>query len=100
VAEPGNDPGNDFSVTMSADKHMRTPSSVPDGDHQLLSMPKGQDNVAPIPIQRIERFVTARLTLHRARDAANRSGCDRRQQRTLHPLCDTLLQANPTLSTH
>jgi hypothetical protein len=80
VAESSDDPGDNFSVSMSADEHMRTFSSVTDRNHQLLGMPKRKNDVSPFPIQSIERFVTASLTVHRACDAANGGGCERRQE--------------------
>jgi hypothetical protein len=80
MPKPRNDPGDDFPIAMLANQHMGTGSSIPDRNHQLLGMPKGQDNVASFPVQPIERFVTARLTVHRACDAANDGGSDRRHQ--------------------
>jgi len=99
VAEPGDDSGDDFPIAMPADQHMGTGSSIADRDHQLLSMPKRENDVPPFSIQPINRFMAASLITHRVRDAANGSGSDRRQERTLHPLCDAFLQAVPTIST-
>jgi hypothetical protein len=80
VAEPSYDPGDDFPVSMSADEHMRTSSSVTKRDHQLLGMPKRENDVPPFPIQSIERFVATSLAVHRACDAANGGGSDGRQE--------------------
>lgn len=99
MPEPRDDPGDNFPIAMLADQHMGTGSSVPDRDHQLLGMPKSQDNVASFPVQPIERVVTASLTVHRACDAANDRSRHRRQQGTLHPPCDTLLHLDLTLIT-
>jgi len=41
MPESRDDPSNDFPVTMPADQHMGTGSSIADQDHQLLGMPKG-----------------------------------------------------------
>lgn len=71
VAEPGDDPGDDFPIAMPADQHMGTGSSIADRDHQLLSMPKRENDVPPFPIQPINRFMAASLITHRACDAAN-----------------------------
>src|SRR6476469_5019090 len=59
MPKPRNDPRDDFPIAMLANQHMGTGSSIPDRNHQLLGMPKGQDNVASFPVQPIERFVTA-----------------------------------------
>jgi hypothetical protein len=50
VAKPGDDPGDDFPIAMSADEHMSTGPPIADRNHQLLGMPEGQNNVAPLPI--------------------------------------------------
>ncbi len=100
MPEPRDDARNDFSVAMLTDQDMGSGASIADWDHQLLRVPKGKNDVAPVPIQRINRFMPASLTTHRLRDPANDRRGDRRQQGTLHPLGNSLLQTFPTLITH
>lgn len=85
MAESGDDPRDDFSVAMPADQYMRTCPPIADRDHQLLSMPESQNDVSPIPIQRIDRFMTMGLEAHRTRNTADSRGSHRRQKRTLQP---------------
>jgi hypothetical protein len=91
MPEPGNDACDDFSVAMLTDQYMGTRTSITDRDHQLLRMPKSQNNVAPFPIQRINRLMPASLTMHRLRDAADERRGDRRQQGTFHPILNAFL---------
>lgn len=44
MTEPGDDAGDNFSVAMLTDQHMRPGSTVPERNHQLLGMPKGQND--------------------------------------------------------
>lgn len=101
MPEPRNDARDDFSVAMLTDQYMGAPTPITDRDHQLLRVPKGKNDVAPFPIQRIDRLMSARLTTHRLRDSTNDRRGHRRQQGTLHPLGNSLLQTLlvPDLST-
>lgn len=85
MPEPGDDSRDDFTVTVPTDEHMRTGSSIPDRDHELLGMPEREDDMTPFPIQRIDRFVAPSREPHRARDPANGRGSHRRKERTFHP---------------
>jgi len=78
MAESRNDPRNDFSIAMLADQDMGARSSIPYGNHQLLSMPKCQDNGAPFPIQGVNRVMPTSLTPHRPRNPTNERRSDRR----------------------
>jgi hypothetical protein len=78
MAESGDDPRDDFSVAMPADQDMRTCPSIADRDHQLLGMPESQNDVPPVLIQRIDRFVTAGLKAHRTRYTTDSRGSNRR----------------------
>ena len=78
-----------FAVAMLADQHMGPRSAVPDRDHQLLGMPKGQNNVTAFTIQRIDCLMPASLAPHRLRDCLNQAGRHRRQQRAFRPPFDT-----------
>src|SRR6185437_5003558 len=80
VAEPRDDPCDDFPIVMLADQHMGTGSSVTDRNHQLLSMPKRENDAASFPIQPIDCLVASGFTVHRARDAANGGGSERREE--------------------
>jgi hypothetical protein len=64
MPEPRNDARDDLSVAMLTDQNMGTCASITDRDHQLLRVPKGKNNVAPFPIQRIDRLMPVRLTTH------------------------------------
>jgi len=93
MAESRDDARDDFSVTMMADEDVGPCSPITDRNHQLLGMPKGQNNVTPFPIQRIDGFVPTGLTPHRTTQSTDQDGRNRRQQRTLHPLLDVFFQA-------
>ncbi len=98
VAKPRNDASDDFPVSMSADEHVQTSSSITDRSHQLLGMPKRENDVSSFSVQPIEGFVTASVPAHRPCDSANDRGTDRRQQREFHPLFGALLQTLSMLS--
>lgn len=98
VPEPSNDSSDDFSVSMSADEHVQTSSSIPERSHQLLGMPKRENDVSSFPIQPVERFGATSLPAHRPCDAANDRGTDRRHQGEFHPLFSALLQTLSPLS--
>jgi len=79
MAEPCNDARDDFSITMLADQDMGAGSPIADRDHELLGVPKRQNNVAPVSIQRIDRLMPTGLIGHRPGDPANNRGSYRRQ---------------------
>lgn len=79
MAKPRNDARDDFSITMLADQHMGARSPIADRDHELLGVPKRQNNVVPVPIQCIDRFMPTGLTAHRSGNTTNNSGRYRRQ---------------------
>jgi hypothetical protein len=80
MTEAGDDAGNDFSITVLTDQNMRPRSAIPRRNHELLGMPKGQDDVASAPIEGVDFFVAARLRTHGRRDAPYQRGADWRQQ--------------------
>ena len=98
MAESCDDARDDFPVAMLADQHMRTRSAIPDRNHQLLGMPKGQNNVTAFTVQRIDRLMPARLAPHRTRNRSNQACRNRRQQRAFDPLPNSLLQARAFLA--
>lgn len=61
MAESCNDPGDDLTVAVLADQDMRALPTVAERDHELLGVPKRQDDMAPFPIQRIHGFMAAGL---------------------------------------
>ncbi len=95
VAESRDNARDDFAVAMLADQHMGTRSSIPDRNHQLLSVPKGQNNMATFTIQPIDRRMPARLVPHRPRNRSNQGSCNRRQQRTFDPVLHSFLRGLP-----
>lgn len=94
MAEPGNDSGDDFSVAVLTDQHMRSGPAVPERNHQLLGMPEGQNDGPFLTIQRIHRLIAALLKPHGASNPADDQGSERRQQRELDPVLDPLFYRN------
>jgi hypothetical protein len=86
MTEPRNDARNDFSIAMLADQDMGARSPIADRDHELLGVPKSQNDMAPVPVECIDRLMTAGLTAHQSDDATNDSSPYRRQQRELDPV--------------
>lgn len=64
MPEFGNDSRDNFSILVLADQHVRAGSTVADRDHELLGMPKGQDDVAAITVQRIDMLLPLRFDTH------------------------------------
>lgn len=85
MPEPCNDSRDDLAVPMSADQHMGAGPSVPEGDHELLGMPERKDDMTPLAIQRIDRFMATSRAPHRACDPANGCGSYRREERIFYP---------------
>jgi len=85
MSECGNDPRNDLSILMLADQHVSARPSVAERNHELLSVPEGQDNVLALLIQRIHLFVPARLDPHRSTKRADHRRTNRRKERKFEP---------------
>lgn len=79
MAKSRDDARDDFAVAMLADQHMGTRSAIPNRDHQLLGMPKGQNDVSTFAIQRIDRLMPTRLAPHRPRNCSNQAYRNGRQ---------------------
>ena len=47
MTEAGDDSSNDLAIAVLADQNMRPGPAIPRRNHELLSMPEGEDNVAP-----------------------------------------------------
>lgn len=86
MAEPGNDAGDDFSIAMLTDQHMRPRPAIPERNHQLLGMPERQNDGSLFAIQRIHRRMAALLQPHTSLDPTNHQRSERRQHRKLKPL--------------
>ena len=91
MPEAGDDPGDDLAVAVLTDEDVRAWPAVPEGNHQLLRVPEGQDDRPPFAIERIDRFRTALLEPHRPTDGADKRRADRRQHRQFDPLLDLFL---------
>ena len=57
MPESCDDAGNDFSILMLADQHVRTGSPVADRNHELLGVPKGQNDIATVAIENFHVFL-------------------------------------------
>ena len=101
----GNDPCNDFSILVLADQHVRAGAPVADWNHQLLGMPKRQNDVATVAIERIHVFLPLRFDTHGPTQSANDCGADRREYGQLEPGFDRLEKlvthsAHPEIAWH
>src|SRR5262245_1693286 len=92
MTEARNDASNDLAVAVLTDQNMRPRTAIPRRNHELLSMPEGEDNVASAPIEGVDLFVAARFRTHGRRDAPNHRCADWRQQRKLRPTLEAGLQ--------
>jgi hypothetical protein len=94
MTEPGNDAGDNFSVAMLTDQHMRPGPAIPEGNHQLLGMPEGQNDGSFLSIQRIHRLIAALLQPHTSLDPTDHQSSERRQYGQLKPSLYVLLHAH------
>ena len=88
MPETGDDARDDLSVSMLTNQHRAAGASIPKGNHQLLSMPEGKNNMASVPIQRIHFLLAPRFDAHRPANQANHSRCHGREHRYLQPVFD------------
>jgi hypothetical protein len=92
MTEPGDNAGDDFSVSMLADQHVRPRPPVAHRDHQLLGVPKGEHDVTSFLVQGIDRLMAPGLAAHGPKQDSDQGGRDRRQQRTGRPTDHPFLQ--------
>jgi hypothetical protein len=85
VTESGDNARDDFSVPVLTDQHMRTRSTIPEWDHQLLRMPESQNDVAPLPIKRVHLFMTLLVKTHSPSDPTDDEGTERRKHGEFQP---------------
>src|SRR5215217_3557255 len=98
MPETGDDARDDFSVSMLADQHRAAGASIAKWNHELLSMPESQDNVASVPIQGIHRLLAPRFDAHRPANRANHARSDGRKHRQLEPVLDVLCRTSVGLA--
>lgn len=84
------DPRNDLTILMLADQHVGSRSTIACRDHQLLRVPKGEDDVPTLTIQGIHLLMALRIHPHRPPQPSNHRRSDRREQRELRPLFKSL----------
>ncbi len=74
-----------LSILVLADQHVGSCAPVPNGNHELSPMPKGQDDSSTLSIQRVHMFgSTALETEHRA-EQPNEHRPNRGQQGEFEP---------------
>jgi hypothetical protein len=86
MTEPRDDARDDFSIAVLADEHMGSRSPIADRDHELLRVPKGQNDVAPLSIQHIDRLMPSGFTAHRSSETPDQGGRDRWEYGKLEPI--------------
>lgn len=85
MTEPGDDTGDDLSIPVLTDEHVRTAPPVAERDHELLRMPKSQNEMAAFPVEGIDRFMASGLQPHRPRNPAHERRRHGRQHGQLQP---------------
>jgi hypothetical protein len=64
MPESRDDARNDLTIPMLADQYVGSCSTIACGDHELLRVPKREDDMAALPIQRIDLLVALRIHPH------------------------------------
>src|SRR5688572_405532 len=90
MPESSDDTRDDLTIPMLADQHVAPCSTIAYGDHELLCVPKREDDVPSLTIQLVHLFVALRLHPHRSPQPSNHRSPDRGKHRELHPLFDPL----------
>jgi hypothetical protein len=93
MAESRDDPRDDLAILMPADQHIRSWSTIACRNHQLLRVPKREDDMPALTIQRIHLLVALRVHPHRPPQPSNHCSPDRRKHSELQPVLDLLLHA-------
>ena len=64
MSESRDDPRDNFTILMLADQHVGPLSTISCRNHELLRVPKREDDVLALAIQRIHLLVALRIHLH------------------------------------
>jgi hypothetical protein len=79
MPESGDDAGDDLTILMLADQHVGSYSTIACRDHELLRVPKRQDDMPALTIDRIHLLVALRFHPHRPPQPSNDCSSDRRE---------------------
>jgi hypothetical protein len=93
MPESRDDTRDDLAILMPADQHVGSWPTIASRNHQLLRMPKREDDMPSLTIQRIHLFVPLRIHPHRPSQPSNHRSPDRRKHREFQPILDLLLHA-------
>jgi hypothetical protein len=90
MPESRDDASNDLTILMLTDQHVGLGTTISYRNHELLRMPKREDDVPPLTIQGIHLLVALRIHPHRPPQPSNHRSPDRREHRELQPILDLL----------
>jgi hypothetical protein len=93
MPESRNDARDDLAILMPADQHIGSWPTIANRNHQLLRMPKREDDMPSLTIQGIHLLVPLRIHPHRPSQPSNHRSPDRRKHREFQPIPDLLLHA-------
>ena len=79
MPESRDDARDDFTILMPADQHVGPGPTIAYRDHELLRVPKREDDMAALTIQRIDLLVALRIHPHRPPQPSNHRSPDRRE---------------------
>jgi hypothetical protein len=85
VTESGDDASNNFSIPVLTDQHMGTGSAVTERNHELLGVPKRQDDMPPFPIECIDWLLATCLEPHAFPDPLDDRSTYRRKHKEFDP---------------
>jgi hypothetical protein len=86
MPESRDDARDDLTILMPADQHVGPCSTISYRHHELLRMPKREDDMPALTIQGIHLLVALRIHPHRPPQPSNHRSPDRREHRELQPL--------------
>src|SRR5262249_1082205 len=81
---------DDLTILMLADQYVGPCSTITGRDHELLRVPKCEDDVLALTVQCIHLLMALRIYPHRPPQSSNHRCADRREQRELQPGLDSL----------
>jgi hypothetical protein len=90
MPESRDDASNDLTILMLTDQYIGLRTTISYRDHQLLRMPKREDDVPPLMIQGIHLLVALRIHPHGPPQPSNHRSPDRGEYRELQPILDLL----------